>query len=125
MQKLELTDEHKSLIQRVCDLEHSSLIRCHDHTEEELQETADLLNMVTLSIKEYHLELSNAFYEFQVVFEDPDSVFNMPPHYLGVFQGMMEIYQNALQEEYPDIYQPFFERVTLIKNLFENPLISN
>lgn len=125
LKKLELTEAHKKFIQRVCELEHETLIRCHNHDEDYLDRLAEYLNAERITLKEYHKELSNAFYEFQVVLENPEQINEMSGHYFDIFYGMMGIYNKELQDEFPDIFWPFLNHLETLKNLknlnpFEN-----
>ena len=117
LKKLELLDEHLKLIRRVCDLEHSSIIRCHNKTEEELDRRADELNLESVTLKEFHHELSNAFFEFQVLYEEPDRLLDMDPHYFALFVGIAEIYEKSLVTEFPDTYPDFIERLITINRI--------
>lgn len=128
LQKLDLTKAHISLIKRVCDLEHSSLIRCHEKTEDEIDRRADELNCDYITLREFHHELSNAFYEFQVLYEEPENLLGMEPYYFNLFTRMVEIYENTLSSEYPDIYPDFRERIIThnhLKLTRENPTFLN
>lgn len=126
LKKLALTDRHTQLIKRICDLEHNSLIRCHSTTEEEVDNLADQLNFERVTLKEFHHELSNAFYEFQVLYEDPHSITKMPPHYLDIFTVIGQIYQEELAKDFSDIYHEFINRLITINTINqENPFNPN
>lgn len=118
--KLELTEKHKSFIKLVCDLEQESLIRCHSHDQSQVDAMAEQMNAEMITIKEYQQELSNAFYEFQVVMEEPEKILQMDAHYIGIFKIMMEIYHERLINSYPDIYWEFLATIETLTTLKEN-----
>jgi hypothetical protein len=121
MQRLELQKPHLDLIRRVCDLEHDSLIRCHTkHSQDSLDELSDQLNASYITLKEFHSELSNAFYEFQVVWEEPHKLTSMEYHYLQLFSGIMDIYEEILIQEFPGVFEEIQTRLTLILELSQD-----
>lgn len=122
LKKLDLTDRHIELVKRICDLEHNSIIRCHSSSEDHLDKLADDLNMERITLKEFHHELSNAFYEFQVLYENPKSLTEMDAHYFDIFSSIGQIYREELSRDFPDIYDEFIQRLFTINLLNqENP----
>lgn len=114
---LVLTQRHKDFIQMVCDLEHDALIACHDHDQAFVDELVEKLDTDWTSVKEYQKELSNAFFEFQVIKEDPDKIAQMDPHYMGLFQDMVNIFGDRLKKQFPDLYGEFQEFIGTMLSL--------
>lgn len=123
--QLVLTKRHKDFIQRVCDLEQNSIISCHTHDQEFINRIADNMNAERLTVREYQKELSNAFYEFQVVLEEPEKLTQMDIHYLSIFQEIVEIFHKRLSREFPDVYPEFMEILDMLTTLKESNISLN
>lgn len=97
---LDLTPTHISIIKDICNYEHDSLIRLHTGTSELSPRMGELLDELGVTPEEYLDYSSEAFYQFQKLLEDPNSITQTPPVFLATFLAVAEVWDEELKSRY-------------------------
>lgn len=100
MQVLEITDVDREIIRFICGKAQDSLIRIHTGKSVYSPKMSLILRKLNLTLEEYEDYSSNAFYDHQLVIEDPERLTQMPKTYLAYFLRVSEVWELELKEQF-------------------------
>ena len=83
------TEFQKEVIRTICEVQKESLIKLYGEGVEEWEEFKELYNIIELNREEVIDNLSDNFYKFTEVSEDPDKLFCLDPMYLSIFAHIL------------------------------------
>jgi hypothetical protein len=79
------TDFQKEIICNICEIQKDALIALYESGVDSWPEFQELYNLLEIDRNEVIDKLSDNFYKFQEVSEDPNKLFCLDPLYLSIF----------------------------------------
>ena len=122
---LDTTPARIPIIQRVCELEHESLIRLHSDNSVYSPDFAERLAEGGITLDDYLEYASEAYYEFQKVLEAPHTLVHMPPLFFYVFTEVCLYFKEELVNTYGDDFIDFMDDLSNVIDIKPNLFTQN
>lgn len=117
MQILELTEPKKAIIQFVCTKAQDSLVRIHSGKSVYSPKMSLILRKLGLTYDEYLQYSSDAFYDYQVVLEDPEKIRSMSKGFTADFLAIADIWEPELTPAYGESYLELLTEIYQLNQL--------
>ncbi len=104
MQILDLTETKADIIRFICTKAQDSLLRIHSGTSVYSPKMSLVLRKIGLTYDEYLEYSSDAFYDFQMVLENPRIIKEMPKGFTADFLGIADIWAEEIRVEFGNVY---------------------